>query len=135
MEYEDMQRVSASRSNYGSQVVHVTRIPTAKVPPKTSKAAIIERIAFTIIKERVRFEYSISLKLGNRNGGGEVIYVIIETNGLLSDEYKADQFLTLVLVEILHQAITYAHEFVHVWVEFHGPTVSLPSAERLWVNP
>ena len=48
-------------------------IPTARVPPKTSKAAIIERIAFNNIKERVRFEHSISLKFGNRNRGGEVI--------------------------------------------------------------
>jgi hypothetical protein len=58
LEYEGMQRVSATQSSYGSQVVHVTRIPTASVPPKTSKAAIIECIAFTIIKERVCFEYN-----------------------------------------------------------------------------
>ena len=91
---------------------------------RTSKVAI-ERIAFTMITERVRFEHSLSLKFGNRNGDGEVIEVLIGTHGFLSDYvYKADQFFTVVLIEMLHQAVTYSHQFVHVWVEFHGATVS-----------
>lgn len=57
LEYEGEQRNvpldSATRYGYGSHVVHVTRIPTARVPLKTSKAAMTERIVFTILKRRV----------------------------------------------------------------------------------